>query len=436
MSEAPSEGDFAAKIIDLMGARHAKAAPKADAKDEIKRLSELDGASLEYVQELKPAAERLGMTRSDLKKLVEAERKRRKKAEAAQAEPQGEEPPPAAGEVRFPREFTMTKDGLFAQPCQEAPPVKVCASFDVLGEARNAQGEGWSKWIRWRDADGKTHEMPVEAALLHKVNSDLEARLADKGLHISAEPRARGLLRQALAGVRAGNRATLVSQPGWAVLEDGSRGYVFADGSRVGHANETLILHPTPENGRGLAGTAGTLEALKEEVAAFAVGNAPVAFCVSLAFAGPLLEIVGEVSGGFHLVGGSKTGKSLKARLAVSVWGLPFEEGAFRSWNTTVNAMETTAEAANDGLLMLDEIHQAAAPDKVVKAIYLLANGGGKDRMTKDAMGRARRSWQTIVLSTGEKDVAAMAAEANQKVPAGADVRMPCIRTDAINTWP
>jgi uncharacterized protein (DUF927 family) len=56
--------------------------------------------------------------------------------------------------------------------------------------------------------------------------------------------------------------------------------------------------------------------------------------------------------------------------------------------------------------------------------------------MTKDANGRPRRSWRTVVLSTGEKDLAAVAAEANQKVPAGAEVRMPCIRTEAHNTWP
>ena len=107
--------------------------------------------------------------------------------------------------------------------------------------------------------------MPVEAALLHKANGDLEARLADGGLRVSADPRTRGLLRQALAGVRSGTRATLVPRPGWAVLADGSRGYVFPDGGTAGGAGETLILHPPPENGRrrsrgargGRSGTSG-----------------------------------------------------------------------------------------------------------------------------------------------------------------------------------
>jgi hypothetical protein len=434
MSAAQTGEEFSASFHDLVKVRLAKAEAKADAKEEVERLSRLD--VIECAQELKAAAERLGLTRSELRKFVDAARQRRRKEETAEAARHAGEAPPDANDVRWPRGFTMAGEGLLSQPAEEIPPVWVCGPFEVLGEARNPQGEGWAKWIRWKDADGRTHEAPVETRLLYTTNGELEGRLADWGLAISADPKVRGLLRQALAGVRSGARATLVSQPGWAAFADGSRGYVFPNGEAAGEPAERLILHPIPENGRGLGGMAGSLDGWQSDVAALAVGNTPVVFCLSAAFAGPLLAMVVEVSGGVHLVGASKTGKSLAARLAVSVWGLPFEEGAFRSWNTTVNAMETTAAASNDGLLMLDEIHQAAAPDKVVKAIYLLANGGGKDRMSRDAMGRARRSWQTFVLSTGEKDVAAIAAEARQRVPAGADVRLPCIRTEAYNTWP
>jgi hypothetical protein len=150
----------------------------------------------------------------------------------------------------------MTGDGLLAQPAEEAPPVWVCSPFEMLGEARSPEGEGWSKWIRWRDADGRAHEMPVEAPLLHKANGDLEARLADGGLRVSADPKARGLLRQALAGVRSGTRATLVPQPGWAVLGDGSRGYVFPDGGTAGGA---------PEASGGSAGQSDP-DALRREI--------------------------------------------------------------------------------------------------------------------------------------------------------------------------
>jgi uncharacterized protein (DUF927 family) len=96
--------------------------------------------------------------------------------------------------------------------------------------------------------------------------------------------------------------------------------------------------------------------------------------------------------------------------------------------------METSAEAASDGFFVLDEIGQAD-PGRVTKAIYLIANETGKDRMSDKAMARSRRSWRTFVMSTGEHDIAAIAAQAGQKVPAGVEVRLPSIPTKAENTW-
>ncbi len=120
MSEAQNDSDFAARVIDLIGARHAKAAPRANAKDEIARLSHLDDLDLEL--EMADAAKRLNIGVPTLRKLVKEARRRRRAAEAAP--PHGEEPPPAAGETpRWPRGFTMTEDGLLAQPAEDAPPL-------------------------------------------------------------------------------------------------------------------------------------------------------------------------------------------------------------------------------------------------------------------------------------------------------------------------
>ena len=81
MSEAQDDSDFAARVIDLMGARHAKAAPRADAKDEIERLSHLDGLELEL--EMADAAKRLDIGVPTVRKLVKEARRRRRTAEAA-----------------------------------------------------------------------------------------------------------------------------------------------------------------------------------------------------------------------------------------------------------------------------------------------------------------------------------------------------------------
>ncbi len=403
---------------------------EAEIKTEIARLSYC--SAIEYRRARKANAKRLGLSVSDLDKLVDAARQRRRDETARAWE---SEPPPVAGKQRWPYGFTMNHEGLFAETDGEGPPAWICAPFEVLGEARDLKGESWSKWLRWSDGDGREHTLPVPDRLLHLMTGELEAMLADRGLRISPDPKLRGLLRKALSGVRSGNRVALVRGAGWKTLPDGASAYVFADGGVLGAGDEKLVLHPKDENAELVTGTAGTLDGWKAEVAALAEGNAPAVFCVAAAFAGPLLDVFGEISGGFHIHGGSKSGKTLAARVGLSVWGAPFEKNGLRSWHSTVNALEAAAEECGDGLLVLDEIANAQ-PAQVTKEIYLLANESGKGRLKDDATARARRAWRTFILSTGEHDLASFVARSGQKMPAGAEVRLPSIKTTAEDTWP
>ena len=97
----------------------------------------------------------------------------------------------------------------------------------------------------------------------------------------------------------------------------------------------------------------GTLEDWKANVAALCVGNPLMTTAVSLAFVGPLLELLGRDGGGLHLRGQSSRGKTTLQRSAASVWGMPT---MVQSWRTTDNALEATAAGANGMLLVLDEL--------------------------------------------------------------------------------
>jgi uncharacterized protein (DUF927 family) len=68
-------------------------------------------------------------------------------------------------------------------------------------------------------------------------------------------------------------------------------------------------------------------------VARHAVGNSRLALGLSLPFAGPALHLLGEESGGFHLVGGSSTGKTTVLFCGASAWGC-----RVHSWRATDNA--------------------------------------------------------------------------------------------------
>jgi uncharacterized protein (DUF927 family) len=57
---------------------------------------------------------------------------------------------------------------------------------------------------------------------------------------------------------------------------------------------------------------AGTADDWRDSVARLAQGNSRLVFAVSVAFAGPLANVAGEDSGGFHLRGGTSIGKSTR----------------------------------------------------------------------------------------------------------------------------
>lgn len=402
---------------------------RADIALEVVRLAGL--ADAEYQMARKAAAREVGLGVTALDKLVKAERGRRRADDAAKARRKA---PPRAGEVRWPFGFDMEKDGLCADQ-GEAGQVWLCAPLEVLGEARDATGEGWSLWLRWQDRDGRPHTWPMPARLLVTAPGELEAALLERGLRVSPNPAARLLLREALGGVQAGSRVTLVSRSGWHAVGSDEAAYILPDGAVIGATAETLVMKAPPENAVQMVAQAGTLQGWQEEVAAPAAGNPMAAFLLSAAFAGPLLDACGEPSGGFHVTGRSKVGKTLALRLSLSAWGPPVKGAMLRDWRSTANGLEGAAEEAGDGLLGLDELHQAD-PREVASACYMLANESGKGRMRRDTTAQRRRTWRTFILSTGELDIATVVSRTGQSLPAGAEVRLPSISVDGESAWP
>lgn len=373
-------------------------------------------------------AVRLGMTRTALDQAVKVQRATwRAEAEATERA----RPEPGPGEVRWPPMYAMHEDGLYADAGDDAPPVWLAAPFMVLGEARNAASEGWAMYLRWRDRAGVQHSWPLPRRMLVAEPGALEAELENRGLRLSVDSGDRMHLRRALSGMKSGDGVQLAQRAGW----HGSA-FLLPDGEVVGASAEALVLDGAPEDAARLCATAGTLDGWRDGVAALAVGNPLAAFCTAAAFCGPLLLTLGEPGGGFHLTGASKRGKTTATLFGLSVWGRPDKAGALHDWNGTANAFEATAEAAGDMLLVLDELHQANPAD-VARIAYALADGAGKGRLNRNATARRRRTWRSFILSTGEHDLATAAARAGQRLPAGADVRLPSLLVpDAAEGWP
>lgn len=411
----------------------ADAAPlPPDKRDaEVARLAAL--SFLDYQAERSEAAQRLGLGVGALDKAVNAARARE---HAARQDAHREQAPPEAGEVREPYGFVRRPDGLYGDTGGDEPLVWLTGPFDVLGETRDQASNEWGLWLRWSDGDAKLHTLPLPAALVHAEPGRVEQELAKGGLHICPDPGARLMLRRYLGEVRSGSRVRIAYACGWQG-SNADAGYLMPDGEVLGDPGEHVVLHAPAADAAQRCGTGGSLAGWQAEVAALAEGNPLAAFCLAAAFAGPLLLPAGEPGGGFHLAGPSKRGKTLAMQIALSAWGLPYKAGgALRDWRATANGLEVAGEEASDGLLTLDELHQAD-PAQVAQAAYMLADGSGKGRLNRDASARRRRTWMTFILSTGEPDLAAHVAKAGQRLPAGAEVRLPSIQVaDAGEVWP
>jgi len=327
----------------------------------------------------------------------------------------------------WPAGFSMDGGGLWFQPREEGKaPQWVCGPFDVLGEARDQDGNGWSVVIRFKDRDLREKTAICSKAKLATASTDVRRELVDMGLNMPRRsPNSGDPLADCLLRIRSLQRIVLCPSTGWAGMSFVLPGEVIS----APGAEPSLF---TGEARALRFGQAGTLDGWQSEVAARAIGNSRAVFAISLALAGPLLQLLGHESGGFHLRGNSSCGKSTVAMVAGSVWGGGGPIGFAQSWRSTDNGIELMAQGHSDTILVLDELQQLAS-EAAGPAAYMLANGQAKARLKSDGTARTRAAWRVLFLSTGEVSLAEhiKAARGGGNVMAGQELRVIDLKADA-----
>lgn len=324
----------------------------------------------------------------------------------------------------LPGGFRVTADGVFYSG-EDGEPRWVCSRLEILARTRDEKGQNWGLLVEFDDPDGARKRWNIPArCMAGDFGKEVLGPLVDMGLRLAGRRSGRNErndLQAYLQGYDSTERARLVTRLGWH-----GDAYLLPD-RQIGNSSEHLHFY---EAGALLPpiSQAGTLEQWQQQVAALCVGNHRLAFSVCVAFAGTLLHLLGQESGGFHIYGTSSTGKSTCGRVACSVYGPPSFE---RSWRSTDNAMESIAAAHSDGLLVLDEISQCD-PRIVGETVYMLGNGTGKARANdRGQAGRQVQEWRLLFISTGEYTLAQHMAGANKELKGGMEMRMLAVPADA-----
>jgi len=342
--------------------------------------------------------------------------------------PQREFAKPAPKKSALPYGYSFSDRGLmWSDPDdQDRPAILIAGSFDVVAETRDSDGASWGVLLRWKDHDDRDHQLALPRATLAGDGSEARRILMDGGFYIAPSQKARQLFNSFLLQVRSPKRARATQRVGWH-----SNSFVMPDECFGADDTDTLLLQSVTAHEHAFR-QSGTLESWQQNVAQYAVGNSRLTLAISAAFAAPLIGPCSAEGGGLHFKGASSTGKSTALHVAGSVWGGGDANGYVRSWRATANGLEGVALGHSDTLLCLDELSQLAAKD-AGEAAYMLANGSGKSRSSRDGSARRAAKWRVLFLSSGEIGLADKVAEdgRGKKLAAGQQIRIVDIAADA-----
>lgn len=302
----------------------------------------------------------------------------------------------------------------------DAPALWICSRLDITAVTRDAKSESWGRLLEFDDPDSQHHAWALPMEMLAGDGTEYRRELSRMGLLIAQATKARNLLSQYIQTANVTARARCVERTGWH-----DQVFVMPDRT-IGQRDDERILY------QSLNATPSTFKTRNkladwQKLAGLCAGNSRLVFAISAALAGPLLDVTGMESGGFHYRGDSSTGKTTALRVASSVWG-----GAdfLQRWRATDNGLEALASQHSDCLLVLDEISQVD-PKAAGEVAYMLANGSGKVRSGRTGTMRDTAKWRLLFISSGEAGLAEHMAEAGKKPKAGQEIRLLDIPADA-----
>ena len=322
------------------------------------------------------------------------------------------------------RDYFVSEKGVFWHDPSSADKSKpkalfICSKLIVPMLVRDPASENWGRVLEFADADGVVHKSVMPMTMVVGDGVELRKDLAQQGLEIAPSQQARHHLIAYITSCKPMARGRVVQKTGWYQS-------VFVLPDRTLGAYNEQVLYQSEQTPRHYA-QLGTLSQWQQHVARPCAGNSRLVLSLSAAFAAPLLELVGQDSGGVHFVGPSSIGKTTMLGVAASVFGGP---SYIQTWRATGNGLEGLASVHNDTLLVLDEMGELD-PKEAGTIAYMIGNGTGKARSDRQGDTRPRKTWRLMFLSSGEVGLAQHMTEGGKTARAGQEVRLIDLLADA-----
>lgn len=313
---------------------------------------------------------------------------------------------------------------------EQASIFDVCSRIDVVAEASTAEGEGYSRLVRFVDSMGRKHEQVISRGDIATSPAKVVNGLVSAGLSVFCLSQNTGnkFLIDYLNNCPVDKHIQTVDAYGWVEL---GKCFIIPNATINRDENHEVVFNGDPR-GTPVYSQAGTLRQWQETIGQNSRHSSRVALGVCVALASPLIRFSNEQSGIFHLSGDTSQGKTTAIRAGVSVWG-EVRDGSGEmasSWlSNGTNGIEVACKNHSDLPLFLDEFGQSEEKKQsVASIIYMIGNGAGKQRMLPNGKGQDRATWSLLALSTGEKSPRDLMQELGQEMPPGAEVRMPTIQ--------
>lgn len=199
----------------------------------------------------------------------------------------------------------------------ESEPQFLSDSIDIIGTGQDNDG-AYYRIIKFKD---KITRQQKTAALPQAEIADGKCwgRLGFYGLSIESNPTKRRKLADYLQKEGSQTAFTITDRAGW--HEDS---YIMPSGETITATDKDPAIIYNGDTSQAKAYQPnGELTDWQQNIARYAVGNSRLCLALGASFAAPLLSLLNEESGGFHLMGDSSDGKTTAAKVALSVWGKP-----------------------------------------------------------------------------------------------------------------